>query len=135
MRALAERILHAPAIRLAALLGLCAAYLQGGWNKLTDFGAAVAEMQHFGLTPAMPFAIAVIVTEFVGAALVLTGYARWFGALWLGGFTLVSTFVANRYWELAPGFERFMMANGFYEHLGLAGAFLFVAWVDLREQD
>jgi hypothetical protein len=31
------------------------------------------------------------------------------------------------------GQERFMAANAFYEHLGLAGGLLLVAWLDLRE--
>jgi len=134
MTQLAQRLLAPAAIRWIALLGLCAAYIQGGLNKLLDVGGAVAEMQHFGLEPAMPFAIAVILTELAGAALVLSGIQRWFGALWLGAFTLVSTFIANRYWELPPGHERFMTANAFYEHLGLLGGFLLVAWLDLRER-
>lgn len=134
MTRLAQRMLRPAAIRWIALLGLCAAYIQGGLNKLLDFGGAVAEMQHFGLEPAILFAIAVIVTELAGAALVLSGIQRWLGALWLGAFTLVSTFIANRYWELPPGHERFMTANAFYEHLGLLGGFLLVAWLDLRER-
>jgi XapX domain-containing protein len=36
-------------IRLVALFGLCAAYLQGGLQKLLDFSGAVAESQHLGL--------------------------------------------------------------------------------------
>lgn len=134
MTQLAHRMLRPVAIRWIALLGLCAAYIQGGLNKLLDFGGAVAEMQHFGLEPAILFAIAVIVTELAGTALVLSGIQRWLGALWLGAFTLVSTFIANRYWELPPGHERFMTANAFYEHLGLLGGFLLVAWLDLRER-
>jgi len=134
MRRLAQQILQAQAIRWIALLGLCAAYLQGGFNKLTDFPGALAEMRHFGLEPALPFAIAVIVTELLGAALILSGFQRWFGALWLAGFTLISTVIANRYWEMPIGPDRFMAANAFYEHLGLAGGFLLVAWHDLRRE-
>jgi uncharacterized membrane protein YphA (DoxX/SURF4 family) len=55
------------------------------------------------------------------------------GALALAGFTLFATFVANRFWEMAPP-ERFMAANSFFEHLGLVGGFLLVAWYDLRER-
>jgi uncharacterized membrane protein YphA (DoxX/SURF4 family) len=32
-------------------------------------------------------------------------------------FTLMATFVANRFWEMG-GHERFMAANSFFEHLG-----------------
>jgi XapX domain-containing protein len=122
----------APAIRFIALLGLCAAYLQGGLTKLLDFGGAVAEAQHFGLPFAPIIAGATIATELAASALVLSGVYRWFGALWLAAFTLIATFVANRFWEI-PLPDRFMAENGFFEHLGLVGGFLFVAWLDLRE--
>ncbi len=129
---LAKTLTRAP-VRWIALLGLCAAYLQGGFNKLTDFGAAIAEMQHFGVQPAAPLAAAVIVLELGAAALILTGRLRWLGALALAAFTLGATLVANRYWS-APPSARFALANAFYEHLGLAGGFLLVAWHDLRER-
>ncbi|WP_256081849.1 DoxX family protein, partial [Massilia sp. YIM B04103] len=109
----------APALHWLALLLLCAAYLQGGLNKLMDFGSAVAEMRHFGLAPAAPLATAVIAGELGAALLVLSGRLRWLGALGLALFTVAATFVANRYWQM-QGMERFMAANSFYEHLGLA---------------
>ncbi len=120
-------------VRFIALLGLCAAYLQGGLVKLTDFSGAVAEAEHFGLPAAPIAAVATIVTELVGSALVLSGIQRWLGALWLAAFTLCATFVANRFWEL-PVAERFMAENAFFEHLGLIGGFLLVAWLDLKER-
>jgi uncharacterized membrane protein YphA (DoxX/SURF4 family) len=55
------------------------------------------------------------------------------GALALAGFTLLATFIANRFWEMA-GPERFMSANSFFEHLGLVGGFLLVAWHDLEQR-
>jgi uncharacterized membrane protein YphA (DoxX/SURF4 family) len=120
------------ALRWVALLLLCAAYLQGGFNKATDFASAIAEMNHFGLSPAAPMAVAVIVLELGAAALILTGFWRWLGALGLAGFTLLATFVALRFWEMPMGQERFMAANSFFEHLGLVGGFLLVAWHDLQ---
>jgi uncharacterized membrane protein YphA (DoxX/SURF4 family) len=126
-------ILAAPVIRWIALLGLCAAYLQGGFDKAADFSGAIAEINHFGLSPAAPLAVATIAMEIVASILVLTGFFRWLGALSLAGFTLFATFVSNRFWEMAPP-ERFMAANSFFEHLGLVGGFLLVAWFDLRER-
>jgi len=73
--------LATPAVRWVALLGLCAAYLQGGIVKLANFNEALAEMNHFGLSPAMPFAIAVLALELVASVAILTGYWRWLGAL------------------------------------------------------
>jgi uncharacterized membrane protein YphA (DoxX/SURF4 family) len=123
-----------PALRWIALLLLCAAYLQGGLNKAMDFNAALAEMNHFGLSPAGPLAVAVIVLELGASALILTGRLRWLGALALAGFTLMATFVALRFWQMPVGQERFMAANSFFEHLGLVGGFLLVAWHDLKER-
>jgi uncharacterized membrane protein YphA (DoxX/SURF4 family) len=122
-----------PIVRWIALLGLCAAYLQGGIVKLANVNGAVAEMSHFGVSPAMPFAIAVIALELAASVAILTGYWRWLGALALGAFTVGASFMANRYWELGLP-ERFAAENAFYEHLGLAGGFLLVAWHDLRDR-
>lgn len=122
-----------PAVRWIALLGLCAAYLQGGLQKALDFSSAVAESEHFGLQPAVPVTLAVIVLELGASLAILTGRYRWLGALALAAFTLVATFLANRFWSV-PVAERFATANAFFEHLGLVGGFLLVAWQDLREK-
>ncbi|MDR3435578.1 DoxX family protein [Telmatospirillum sp.] len=121
------------AIRGVALLGLTAAYLQGGLVKALDFAGAVAEMNHFGLAPAAPLALLVIVLEIGASAMILGGLKRWAGAVALALFTVAATLVANRYWNMA-GPERFMNANAFYEHLGLAGAFVLVACQDVAEK-
>lgn len=128
---LARSLLTSAWVERLALLGLCAAYLQGGITKALDFNAAVAEMQHFGLSPAGPFALASLCMELGASILILTGVYRWLGALALAGFTLMATFIATRFWEMAPP-ERFMATNTFFEHLGLVGGFLLVAWLDLR---
>jgi uncharacterized membrane protein YphA (DoxX/SURF4 family) len=129
-----RRFFSSSAMRWLGLLGLCAAYLQGGLDKALDFNAALVEMQHFGLTPPAPFAIAVIMIEIGASVLILTGVYRWAGALALGGFTLSATFLANRFWE-APAADRLMIENSFFEHLGLVGGFLLVCWSDLRAGD
>jgi uncharacterized membrane protein YphA (DoxX/SURF4 family) len=134
MRWTSSPVVTSPALCWAALLLLCAAYLQGGLNKALDFGSAIAEMNHFGVSPAAPMAVAVIVLELGASALVLTGFHRWLGALALGAFTLFATFVALRFWQMPVGQERFMAANSFFEHLGLVGGFVLVAWHDLKER-
>jgi len=129
-----RRLAGAPALRWICMLLICAAYLQGGINKLTDFGGAIGEMQHFGLAPAAPLAGLVIFGELGASAMILAGFYRWLGAAYLALFTLMATFVANRFWEMT-GMERFMAANGFFEHLGLAGAFLLIAWYDIHPRE
>jgi uncharacterized membrane protein YphA (DoxX/SURF4 family) len=120
-----------PLVYWIALLGLCAAYLQGGIVKAIDFSGAVGEMEHFGIAPAAPMAIAVIVLELGASLMILVGFYRWLAAIALAGFTLMATLIALRFWELPAGHERFMAANAFFEHLGLVGGFLLVAWHDL----
>lgn len=136
-RRLAELTRPAPlggrTVRLVAYLGLCAAYIQGGLVKLADFPEALGEMTHFGLSPAPLFAVLVIMLELGASAMILAGWLRWLGALGLAGFTLLATFIALRFWEMPAGQERFMAANSFFEHLGLIGGFLLVAWLDLKE--
>src|SRR5690606_12513761 len=94
--ALAAR-LATPAVHWIALFALCSASIQGGLTKLFDFAGAIAEMHHIGLTPATPFAIATIVLEFAAPLAILSGKYRWLGALALAGFTVMATFVANRF--------------------------------------
>jgi len=113
-------------IQGVALLGLCAAYLQGGLVKLLDFGGATAEMAHFGLQPAALMAAGVILLELGGAALVLSGHGRRWAALALGLFTLAASVLANPFCTL-DGPQRLPQMNAFFEHLGLAGAWLLVA--------
>lgn len=132
---LIRTLLASRTMRFIAYLGLCAAYLQGGLIKLTDFSGAIGEMTHFGLSPAPLFAAGVIVLELGASVMILVGVLRWLGALALAGFTLLATGIALRFWELPAGQERFMAANSFFEHLGLVGGFLLVAWLDLKERE
>lgn len=122
-----------PVVHWLALLGLCAAYLQGGIQKAMDLAAATVETAHFGLSPAGPITLATIVLELGASLSILLGVYRWLGAILLAGFTLMATFLANRFWDAAMP-ERFMLENGFFEHLGLVGGFLLVAWYDLRHR-
>ncbi|AAK89443.1 DoxX family protein [Agrobacterium tumefaciens] len=133
LRGLLAEIVAAPLTRTVALLALCSAYIQGPLTKIFDFPGAIAEMNHFGLQPAAAFAVFVIIFELTASAMVVTGVLRWVGALALSGFTLLATFIALRFWEMAPGMDRMMATNAFFEHLGLAGAFVIVAAIDLTK--
>jgi len=126
-------IIGSPVVRTVSLLGLCAAYIQGPLTKIFDFNGALAEMNHFGLHPAALFAVVVIVFELTASAMVVSGLVRWAGALALAGFTLLATLIALRFWEMAPGMDRTMATNAFFEHIGLAGAFIYVAAADLTK--
>jgi uncharacterized membrane protein YphA (DoxX/SURF4 family) len=126
-------VLGSGLVHWLALLALCAAYLQGGLDKALDFDAAVAEMRRFNLDPAAPIAAATIALEIGASLLILAGYLRWLAALALAGFTLMASFLANPFWSAMPP-ERLAMANAFFEHLGLVGGLLLVAWQDVQHR-
>lgn len=116
-----------------ARLALVSAYLVGGMDKLGDWPAALAEQSHFGLTPPALWAGLTIAVELIGAFLVLggrlilQGRLVWLGAGMLGVFTFLAALVANAFWTMPEGPERFGAMNAFFEHMGLVGGFVLVA--------
>jgi len=89
----------------------------------------VAEQAHFGVYPAGLWAALTILVEIIGPLLILAGRLVWLGAGMLGVFTVLAAMVANAFWTLPAGADRFMATNAFFEHLGLAGGFVLVALV------
>jgi uncharacterized membrane protein YphA (DoxX/SURF4 family) len=119
-------ILRAPLIWPAARLALVSAFLIGGLTKLSDFGAAIAEQEHFGLIPGWLWAALAIIVELGGSALVMLGWQVWLGAGGLGVLTAVAMLTANDFWHLT-GHDRFMALNAFFEHLGLIAGLVIVS--------
>ena len=119
-------ILRAPLIWPAARLALVSAFLIGGLTKLSDFSAAIAEQEHFGLHPGWLWATLAIVVELGGSALVTLGRLVWLGAGGLGVLTAVAMLTANDFWHLT-GHDRFMALNAFFEHLGLIAGLVIVS--------
>jgi uncharacterized membrane protein YphA (DoxX/SURF4 family) len=114
---------------LARLL-LCGPYLLGGIVKASDWTAAIAEQTHFGMSPPAVWAALTIAVELLGPLLILSGRFVWLGAGMLGVFTVLAAIVANAFWAMPPGHERFNATNAFFEHIGLVGGFVLVAMVD-----
>jgi uncharacterized membrane protein YphA (DoxX/SURF4 family) len=115
-----------------ARLALVSAYIIGGLAKLSDFPAAVAEQEHFGLHPGSLWAVLTIVVELGGSALVIADRLVWLGAGALGALTAVAMLVANDFWTM-EGVERFAAINSFFEHLGLIAGFVLVSLIAARE--
>jgi uncharacterized membrane protein YphA (DoxX/SURF4 family) len=119
-------ILRAPLIWPAARLALVSAFLIGGLTKLSDFSAAIAEQEHFGLHPGWLWAALAIIIELGGSALVMLGRLVWLGAGGLGVLTAIAMLTANDFWHLT-GHDRFMALNAFFEHLGLIAGLVIVS--------
>ncbi len=121
--------------RVARLL-LIGPYLLGGIVKASDWSAAVAEQAHFGMQPPALWAALTIAVELIGAILILSGRWVWLGAGMLGVFTVLAAVVANAFWTMPVGHDRFMATNAFFEHLALVGGFILAAmiarWEGLR---
>jgi uncharacterized membrane protein YphA (DoxX/SURF4 family) len=111
-----------------ARLGLTGAYILGGFTKLFNFDAAVAEQQHFGLHPASIWAGFTIAVEIIGPILIISGRYAWLGAGALGVLTAVATYVAGDFWNMT-GAARFMAMNTFFEHIGLIAGFVMAAMI------
>jgi uncharacterized membrane protein YphA (DoxX/SURF4 family) len=124
--------LSTPGLLPIARIALVSAFLIGGLQKFADFPAAVAEQAHFGLQPAWLWAVAAIVVELVGSALVIVGRWVWLGAGGLGVLTAVSMLVANDFWA-QTGHDRFMATNAFFEHLGLIAGLVLITVLCRRE--
>lgn len=122
---------YAP-VGFAARLLLVSAYVVGAVAKLSDWPGAVAEQAHFGLAPPALWAALTIAVELIGPALILSGRLVWLGAGMLGVFTFFAALVANAFWSMPAGPERFAATNAFFEHMGLVGAFVMVAMLESR---
>jgi len=119
----------ARALRWLLLLALCSAYLQGGIMKALAFDAVLPEFERLGLHPAYPLLVATILLEVGASVLILLGYRRRGAAIALAVFTIAATLVANRFWSIAMP-DRVPAMNAFFEHLGLAAAFILLAWTE-----
>jgi uncharacterized membrane protein YphA (DoxX/SURF4 family) len=126
-----SEILHWRWVLFAARLALTSSYLLGGVTKLLNFSAAIAEQEKFGLRPGWLFATLTILVELGGSVLVLSGVTVWLGAGALGCLTAVAMFKADNFWAKS-GRERVTQANTFFEHLGLIGGFVLIAFIHAR---
>ncbi len=127
-----NEILHWQWVSLAARLALTSSYLLGGMTKLLNFSAAIAEQERFGLRPAWLCAAVTILIELGGSALVLSGYVVWLGAGALGCLTGIAMLRADNFWTKS-GEGRLTQANTFFEHLGLIGGFVLIAFIYARQ--
>lgn len=125
------RLLDHPVTLLAARVCVTLPFLIGGIMKLAHWQAGVDEMAAAGLQPAVLFNSATLVTEMGASILVILDRWTWLGAGALGIFTVLSTFLAHRFWDF-DGADRVREFNTFLEHATIAAAFILVAVLSIR---
>jgi transmembrane protein len=106
-------------------------FLVAGIMKLLFWQPGVAEMAASGLHPAWVFNIAALITELAGSACIIFNRKTWLGAGALGIFTVLTTFLAHRFWDYS-GDARTAQMNAFFEHATISASFIFVVVVGLR---
>lgn len=98
-----------------------------GISKLLDFPAALAEMAHFGLQPAVFFAAATIAVQLTGSYLLISASRwAWLGAGALSVFTLSTIPLAHRFWEMDGLLAKLEQAL-VQEHISVIGGLLIAA--------
>lgn len=98
-----------------------------GLDKLINFSKAQGEMAHFGLNPPAVFAVATILTQLVGSALIITGSRfAWLGAGALIVFTIATIPVAHDFWNM-QGEIAFIEKMVVFEHITVCGGLILAA--------
>ena len=107
---------------------LCSAYVWSGVTKLVAFNATARHFSTRFQLPAPRSAVALtIAVQLVGSAMFVTGWMAAAAAVALALFTMAATVVVYPFWKLS-GVERARNIETFLEHVGLAAAFLLLAW-------
>ncbi|MCQ1569268.1 DoxX family protein [Neorhizobium galegae] len=119
-------LLASPSFGILARVLLTFVFWSSGLAKVLDFGGAVAEMERYDVMPAAPMAIAVIIVQLGGCALVISGRWAWLGAGALGVFTALTIPIAHAFWTMT-GEAAFIEMMFTFEHVSLIGGLVMVA--------
>ncbi|AMN41495.1 DoxX family protein [Rhodoplanes sp. Z2-YC6860] len=107
---------------------LCSAYVWSGVTKLVAFNATVKHFSNRFQLPAPHAAVALtILVQLAGSAMFITGWMAAAAATLLAVFTMAATVIVYPFWKMS-GVERARNIETFLEHVGLAAAFLILAW-------
>ncbi|CAB3791858.1 DoxX family protein [Pararobbsia alpina] len=118
-------------LMLAGRIVLTFMFWANGFAKLLDFNSGIAEMNHFGLQPAVPFTIASIIVLLGGSALVISGRGLVIGAGVLAVFTLMTIPLAHPFWRMT-GLAAFQEKEIVSEHISYVGGLVCIAIAHLR---
>lgn len=110
---------------LAGRILLAILLLPSGVRKLMDLPGTAAYMTRMGVPAPDTMAIAAGAAETVLPLLLLLGVVPRITAILTGGFILVATLTAHRFWEIAEAGPAMMQQIQFLKNLGLVGGTMF----------
>ena len=122
-----ESLLHARWLYYVGAVLLTFIFWGSGLAKLLDFATAQKEMAMFGLNPTALYAVATIIVQLGGSALIISGCRlAWLGAGALAVFTILTIFIAHRFWEMTgeAAFHEKMFA---FEHITVVGGLIIIS--------
>ena len=119
-------------IRWVALIGLCSPFLHHAITRFFNFDFAISEMEQAYLLPAAPIAAAAIAIQLICAALILSGFLRWVGALALSILTIAWAVSAHPFWRMRHDLEQVAHSDAFMLQMAVAGGLLLMVWYDLH---
>jgi transmembrane protein len=126
-----ETLLASRATEAIARVLLTFPFWGSGLDKLIKFGPATAEMAQFGLQPAWVYAIATIVVQLGGSALIILRRWTWLGAGALGVFTALTIPIVHAFWRF-EGDKAVHAIHTAGEHVGMIGGLILVSILALR---
>ncbi|EOG4615969.1 DoxX family protein [Pseudomonas aeruginosa] len=126
-------LLHHPLSALVGRVLLTMPFWANGLSRIVNFHVGAAEMEQFGLTPGTLFNLLVIVSNLLGAGLVIARRWTWLGAGVLALFTLGTIVIVHRFWAF-DGMAATRALHVAQEHVGIIGGLLLAAILAARPQ-
>ena len=119
-------------LRIACTL-MAALFLISGIRKLLTWSATVGYFAKLGLPMAEAIVPAVILLEIGGSLALIFGWRMREIAAILAIYTLMTAFVAHRFWDADPG-QFNPQLNNFFKNIAMVGGFLLLIEPRSRKQ-
>jgi len=113
-------LIRQPALAVVARVLLTLPFWTNGLMRLWDFEGSAAELAKLGFVPGAAFNMLIIVSNLLGAGLVIARRWTWLGAGMLGVFTALTVVLVHRFWAL-QGVDAVRALHTAQEHLGVIG--------------
>ena len=106
--------------------GLAVVFFYAGADKLWHWKESLDEVAALGLPVPRLFVTLTVVTQIVGAGMVVTGIFAGLGAVALAGFTILATVLGHRFWLLRGQLARRELTTAL-EHVSIISGLLLLA--------